>query len=123
MRSHGSTRVPAPPPSPPPPPSWTIPRGLIVLLAAASAVVTVAGMRAFADILGPVVLALMLTIAVQPIQTRAQRRGLRPWIGMAAALVTVYLILIGIAGALAVSTAQLASLLPDYAEQFDDLLD
>ncbi|HEY5858072.1 MAG TPA: AI-2E family transporter [Aldersonia sp.] len=131
MRSHGSTRVPTPPPSTPPPssssssgaPSWTIPRGLIVLLAAAATVVTVAGMRGFADILGPVVLALMLTIAVQPIQTAAQRRGLRPWIGMAAALVTVYLILIGIAAALAVSTAQLASLLPHYADQFDDLLD
>ncbi|KXX55315.1 AI-2E family transporter [Rhodococcus sp. LB1] len=100
-----------------------MPRGLIVLIAAASAVVTVIGMRIFSPILGPVLLALTLTMAVQPIQTWAQRRGWHPWVGMVGALVTVYAILIGIAGALVISTGQLASVLPDYAESFNEQLD
>ncbi len=45
---------------------WSLPRGAIVLLGGAGLVVTAAGMRAFADVLAPVVLALMLTVAVYP---------------------------------------------------------
>lgn len=101
---------------------WSIPRGLIVVLAVAGVVVAVTGMKAFADILGPVFLALMLSIAVQPVQTWAQRRGLRPWAGMAAAVVVVYLILLGLIGALVLSAAQLATQLPKYAETVDDRL-
>jgi AI-2 transport protein TqsA len=47
-------------------PRWLLPRGLIVLLALAATVVVIAGLRAFAEILGPVFLALMLTVAVHP---------------------------------------------------------
>lgn len=101
---------------------WSIPRGLIVVLAVAGAVVAVTGMKAFSGILGPVFLALMLSIAVQPIQTWAQRRGLRPWIGMAVAVIVVYLILLGLIGALVLSAAQLATQLPKYAETVDDRL-
>lgn len=101
---------------------WSIPRGLIVLLAIASAVVAVAGIRVFSGIVGPVFLALILTIAVQPIQGWALRRGLRPWMGMLAAVVAVYAILIALVGALVLTTAQLATVLPQYAQAFDDLL-
>ncbi|WP_067814336.1 AI-2E family transporter [Nocardia inohanensis] len=103
--------------------SWSIPRGLIVLLATAAAVVAIAGIKGFAGIIGPVFLALMLTVAVQPIQSWAQRRGWPAWLGMALALVGVYLLLIGLVGALVVSVAQLATELPGYAPQLDDLLD
>ena len=72
-----------------PPVEWSIPRGLIVLLSLAAMVVTIAGLEAFSGVVGPVFLALMLTIAVQPIQTWAVRKGWPAWLGMAAALVAV----------------------------------
>ncbi|MGW0177926.1 AI-2E family transporter [Nocardia sp. NPDC003345] len=103
--------------------SWSIPRGLIVLLATAAAVVAIGGTKIFSGVLGPVFLALMLAVAVQPIQTRLQRRGVPPWLGMLAALVVVYLVLLGLVAALAVSVAQLATSLPDYTDRFADLLD
>ncbi|WP_425300178.1 AI-2E family transporter [Nocardia flavorosea] len=122
-------RVGAPRPPPPPPPGgapapgqWAIPRGLIVLLVAAATVVAVTGARAFSGVLGPVFLALMLAIAVQPIQQRIQRSGRPAWLGMLAALVVVYVILLGLVAALALSAAQLATALPDYSERFADLL-
>ncbi|MFE1596335.1 AI-2E family transporter [Nocardia sp. NPDC058705] len=107
----------------PAPVEWSIPRGLIVLLSLAAAVVTIAGLKAFSSVVGPVFLALMLTIAVQPIQSWAHRKGWPAWLGMAAALVSVVAILFGIGGALALSAVQLASLLPQYADQLNDLLD
>ncbi|WP_280419671.1 AI-2E family transporter [Nocardia carnea] len=113
---------PAPPPAAPGPGQWAIPRGLIVLLVAAATVVAVTGARAFSGVLGPVFLALMLAIAVQPIQQRMQRRGRPVWLGMLAALVVVYLILLGLVAALVVSAAQLATALPEYSDQFADLL-
>ncbi|WKG11362.1 AI-2E family transporter [Nocardia sp. PE-7] len=106
-----------------PPAEWSIPRGLIVLLSLAAMVVTIAGLEAFSGVVGPIFLALMLTIAVQPIQTWAERKGWPAWLGMAAALVAVVAILFGIGGALALSAVQLASLLPDYADELNRLLD
>ncbi|MFD6101100.1 AI-2E family transporter [Nocardia salmonicida] len=106
-----------------PPVQWSIPRGLIVLLSLGAGVVTIGGLKAFSGIVGPVFLALMLTIAVQPIQSWARRKGWPAWLGMAAALVAVLAILFGIGGALALSAVQLASLLPEYAGKLDELLD
>ncbi|MEU0539062.1 AI-2E family transporter [Nocardia sp. NPDC005978] len=102
---------------------WSIPRGLIVLLAAASAVIAVAGIKVFASIVGPVFLALMLAITVQPIQNWARRRGLPAWLGMVLALLASYAIVLGLLAVLVVSAAQLATQLPDYSGRFDDLLD
>lgn len=107
----------------PRPATWSIPRGLIVLLATAAAVVSIAGMKGFAGIIGPSFLALMLTIAVQPVQSWARRRGWPVWLGMALALLTAYAIVLGLLAVLIVSAAQLATELPAYADRFDDLLD
>ncbi|WP_024800600.1 AI-2E family transporter [Nocardia sp. BMG51109] len=102
--------------------AWAIPRGLIVLLAVAAAVVAIGGVKAFSDILGPMLLALMLTVAVQPLQRRVQNRGLPPWLGMIVALLAVWSILIVLVGVLVVSAAQLATELPHYTDRVDDLL-
>ncbi len=80
-------------------------------------------MKSFSGILGPVFLALMLTIAVQPIQEWVRRRGWPRWIGMLGALVAVYAILLGLVGALAVSVAQFATLLPQYSDDAQKMLD
>ncbi|MFC4123313.1 AI-2E family transporter [Nocardia rhizosphaerae] len=116
MRMPGQTTTPAPE-------AWSIPRGLIVLLAVAAAVVSIGGMKAFAGVIGPLFLALMLTIAVQPVQTWAQRRGWPAWAGMVLGFTAVMLILVGLGGALALSAFQLASQLPQYSDKLNELLD
>lgn len=55
--------------------NWSIPRGLIVLLGIAATVVAVGGMKVFGGILGPVFLALVLTIAVQPFRIGHSAEG------------------------------------------------
>ncbi|MFD4180714.1 AI-2E family transporter [Rhodococcus sp. NPDC058514] len=108
------------PPSPVPP--STLPRGLIVLLGLAAAVVAIAGTRAFAGIVGPVFLALMLVVAVQPLGDWLQRKGAPKWVAALASLTAVNLILFGLVAALALSVAQLATLLPQYADKANALI-
>lgn len=100
-------------------PQWAaLPRGLIVLLTVAASVISVAGLQAFASVLGPVVLALVLTIAVHPIFARLRRRGTPTWLAMTVMLLAVFAIVLGIAVSLAFSMGQLATLLPSYQPRF-----
>ncbi|MGA5300025.1 AI-2E family transporter [Nucisporomicrobium flavum] len=98
-----------------------LPRGLVVLLGLAGAVVTVAGLRIFADILAPVFLALMLTVTASPLSTWLIRRGAPAWLAAASLIVTVYLVLLALGGALAVSVSRLVALLPQYQDRLADL--
>ena len=106
----------------PVPSQWLLPRGLIVLLGLTGLVVTVAGTKAFSSILGPVFLALMLTVAVHPVPDWLQRKGLPRWLATLTALVAVYTILNTLVFFLIYSVARLGTLLPAYEEQFDQLL-
>lgn len=103
-------------------PIWSLPRGVIVLLGSAALIVTVAGLKAFADILGPVMLALMLTVAVHPLPDWLRRKGLPNSLAVLAAIVAVYAVLVVLLVAVVVSVAQLSELLPTYADQFDELI-
>ncbi|MEU4421439.1 AI-2E family transporter [Actinoplanes sp. NPDC024001] len=102
------------------PPSL-LPRGVLVLLGTACGVVTVAGMRGVASLIGPVFLALMLTVTVSPVSDWLRRHGAPAWAAMLATLTTAYLILLALGAALAVSIAQLIELLPQYQSQFGEL--
>jgi predicted PurR-regulated permease PerM len=94
------------------------PRGVIVLLGAAGATVTVAGLQAVADILAPVFLALMLTVTVSPLSGWFRRHGAPTWVAMLATVITVYCILAVLGGAMIVSVARLIELMPTYQSQF-----
>jgi predicted PurR-regulated permease PerM len=98
------------------------PRGLMVLLGTAAAVLVVAGLRSFASTLGPVVLALVLVVGFHPVQAGLRRRGLPAWAATVALLVVVYALLLALAGALALSVVRLADLLPSYSGQASDLV-
>jgi AI-2 transport protein TqsA len=98
-----------------------LPRGLIVLLGLAGAVVAVAGLKSIADIMSPVLLALMLTVTVSPLSTWLLRHGTPAWLSVGALIVTVYLILFGLGAVLAASVARLVGLMPQYQSQFADL--
>ena len=79
------------------------PRGLIILLGIAAALVVALGMRQFANILGPVFMALVLSIAVHPVRRLAARYHLPAWLGMILSLITVYLIVFGLFAILVVA--------------------
>ena len=98
-----------------------VPRGVIVLLGMAGAVVTVAGLRSVSHIIGPVFLALMLTVTASPLSTWLRRHGTPVWAAAAALMATVYLVLLGLGGALVVSVARLVELMPQYQSQFTQL--
>lgn len=103
-------------------PVWALPRGVIVLLGSAALVVTVAGMTAFADVLGPVLLALMLTVAVHPLPNWLRRRGVPNWVALVIAVSTVWALLGVLVVSLMISVAQLSTLLPTYADRIDELI-
>jgi AI-2 transport protein TqsA len=95
---------------------------VVLLLGLAGAVVVLAGVKSAASILGPTMLALVLTIGVHPLHRWLRDRGFPTWAAVAAVLLAVYGILIGVVAALVVSLAKFATILPGYQEKFDQLL-
>ena len=65
-------------------------RALTVLVAGASAIVLIVGVQYFSGIIGPLFLALVLTIAVQPLREAVTRRGVPRWIGSVVALLCLF---------------------------------
>jgi predicted PurR-regulated permease PerM len=99
-----------------------LPRIVLVLLVLAGLTITLAGVRATAGIVGPTMLALVLTITVHPLRRRMAGRGMSGWAVSLGAVAAVYLLLIAVTVSLAYGLAQLAVLLPDYAPQVEDNL-
>lgn len=97
-----------------------LPRIVLVVLVAAGLTVTIAGMRAMAGIVGPAMLALVLTISVHPLRAPLRRRRLPEWAVSLVLVVLVYAILLAIVVALVVALAQLATILPQYASEIQD---
>jgi AI-2 transport protein TqsA len=79
-------------------------------------------MRQFANILGPVFMALVLSIAVHPIRRLADRYRLPALVGMLLSLLAVYLIVFGLFAILVIGGIQFATLLQDYGPQFQAFL-
>jgi len=101
---------------------YSLPRGLIILLGIAAALVAALGMRQFSGILGPVLLALVLSIAVHPVRRFADQRRWPAWLGVILSLLAVYAIVAGLFFILVIAGIQFAALLQDYAPQFQTLL-
>lgn len=96
---------------------------MIVLLTIAGAVITLAGIRAVSSIVGPVVLALVLVIAVAPVRGWLAARGAPVWVLVLVPLLIVLTVLLGMVAVLAVSVAQLAAIIPTYSDRFTALTD
>src|SRR3954454_13828392 len=88
-----------------------VPRPVLVILGLAGAFIVVAGLRSLSDLIGPVFLALVLTVAAQPLRPWATRRGLPRWVGSVLSLLAIYAVLLSLALALLVAGARFASLL------------
>lgn len=95
-----------------------LPRSVLVMIWLAATTIVVAGLHALASILGPIVLALVLTIAVHPVRDWLARHRWPGWLQTSTVIVLVYGLLISLTLALVVSTARFATLLPTYQEDF-----
>jgi predicted PurR-regulated permease PerM len=99
-----------------------LPRALIILLGAASAVIVIAGMQAIAWLIGPAFLALIIVISLTPVQEWLRGKGWPGWLRTLVLIVLVYGILLFLALVIVISVARLAGLLPQYAAKADDLV-
>jgi predicted PurR-regulated permease PerM len=94
-----------------------MPRGLVVLLGAASAVVVVAGVRAAAWLLAPTLLALVIVIVLSPVHRWLRRHGFPAWLATTGLVALVYGVFFVFATVVVVSLLRLATLLPRYTER------
>jgi len=88
----------------------------VLLLGAAATVVTAAGIRLGAEIVAPVMLGLVLTIAVLPLTRWARVHGWPGWAGTLLALVAACAIVLVLLLGTALAIAKLVELLPQYAD-------
>ncbi|PVZ05395.1 AI-2E family transporter [Actinomycetospora cinnamomea] len=98
-----------------------VPRALMLLLGAAAIVITIAGLQAGAWLIAPILLALVVVIAVSPIQGWMRRRGLPAWSTVLALLVVIFGVILGLVWVLLASVGQLVALLPQYADRIQQL--
>jgi AI-2 transport protein TqsA len=105
-----------------PPLRRALPLWLTVILGVAGTAVAVWGIHSAAWILGPVVLAFVLTVVVHPLIGALVRRGMRRGLAIAVAVLVVDGGLIAFTLALVVSVGQLATVLPEYSDEWQDLL-
>lgn len=97
-------------------------RGLMVLVGLSAVTITVAGLKASSGILAPLLLALMLVITVYPVRHWLDRKGLPAWLGSLTVVAGVYVILVLLMLALAMSIEQVVELIPQYAQELNDLV-
>lgn len=101
---------------------YGLPRALIILLGVAAGVVVAMGLRAIPGIIGPVFMALVLTLTVNPIRGWMIRHGASRAVASLAVFLTVFAIIVGLFVAAIVGIVQLATLLPQYSDQINDQL-
>jgi predicted PurR-regulated permease PerM len=99
-----------------------IPRWVLLLVGLAAATVAIAGLRAIAWLVAPVFLALVVVVALAPVQGWLRRIGVPRWLATTVLLILVWAVLLAFVALLVVSAAQLAALLPDYAGQAEILI-
>jgi len=93
---------------------------LTFLLGAAAFTIALAGVRAIADIIGPVFLAVVITVTLHPVRRRLERHRFPEWAASIVMLLAAYLLLFLLTLALIVSVAQLADLIPGYTDQITE---
>ena len=103
-------------------PSPGIPRWLLLLAGLAAATIAIAGLRAVAWLVAPVFLALVVVVALAPVQSWLRRIGVPRWLATTVLLLLVLAVLLSFVTLLVVSAAQFAALLPDYAGRAEILI-
>ena len=100
-----------------------LPRVVVLLVGLAAGFVAISGLRGLSEIVGPVFLALVLVVAVQPMRTAMERHRFPHLLSSVIALVVIYLGLLGFTLAMAWSVTRFATLLPSYEAEANRLVD
>lgn len=87
----------------------------------AAAIIVLFGVNRLSGIIGPLFLALVLTICVHPLKAKLQRRGIPPVAATALLVLTIYGILVGLVAAIWVSLVQFVALVPQFEPQLTAL--
>lgn len=113
-----------PPPTPerPRPARAALPSPVVILLGLAAAFFVLAAMRDSQDIIAPAVLALVIAIAVYPLQAWLSRH-MPAWLGLLLTVVITYTLLLAFVAALAWSLYAFGSEIPQYQDDLTALLD
>src|SRR3954466_4860228 len=126
----GQATIPAPPPTPSPDEASSaprsrrrpiLPRALVMLLGAGAAVLVLAGVRSVAWLIGPAFLALIIVIALSPVQSWLRRHNWPAWLTTLVLVLLVVGVLVVFGLVVVVSLAKLAGLLQQNAGRADDL--
>jgi AI-2 transport protein TqsA len=96
-----------------------LPRTAVVLLGLATAMVVAFGLWATRSVVGPVFLALVLTICVHPARRWLEGRGVPRGLATASAIIVVFGVLAGFFAILLFGIAQFTALLPQYAPEIE----
>ncbi|WP_286928736.1 MULTISPECIES: AI-2E family transporter [Aeromicrobium] len=96
---------------------------LTLVVGLAALTIVLGGVHAVSGLVGPVFLALVLTVTVHPIRRRLERTRLPEWAVSLVMLLSAYLLIVLITLALIVSVAQLAALLPQYTADITSTID
>ena len=102
-------------------PARALPRAFVLLAGAAATVAILAGMAAGAWLIGPLFLALVIVIAINPVPRWLRRHKVPSWLATTALVAVIYALVATLTLTLAVSVAQLTALLPRYANRADAL--
>jgi AI-2 transport protein TqsA len=100
-----------------------LPLWLVVVLGVAASGVAFSSIRAAAPILGPVALAFVLVVVAHPLIGALVRHGMRRAFAVGVAVLVIDGGLIAFAIALVLSIGQLATVLPEYSDEWQQLLD
>ncbi len=92
-------------------------RGVIYLVALASIVVILFGVRGSASILNPILLAAVITITVLPVPSSLAKRGLPGWLSLVLTILMVVLLLALVIATVFFSITKLSTELPVYEQQ------
>ncbi len=93
-----------------------------MLVGAGAAVLVLGGIRATAWLIGPAFLALVIVIALSPVQSWLRRHNWPAWLTTLVLVLLVVGVLVAFSLVVIVSLARLATLLPQYADRAAQLL-
>lgn len=99
-----------------------LPRETLIILTVAAAIVSALGLRVFADILAPALLALILVISVQPVRAKALSLKLPLWAATTITLITLYSIVAGFTLMIVLAGGHFVTVLSEYKPYFQDLV-
>ncbi len=103
-------------------PARPLPRALVLLGGSAATVVMLTGCSAAAWLIGPLFLAIVIVIVINPIPRWLRRHHVPSWLATTLLVVLVYGVIASLVVVLVVSVAQLATLLSHDAGQADGIV-